>query len=127
MEQHPHFVLLWTFYLTGVALSILMAAATTVQDKLNSITNYQEYFRHYAIAIVARVFLVICNYPFLWDNPSAFDIEGTFHNFGLQLGASGAIGFFCDTFFDRVAKLLGISGRLPALPGAPTQPPGAKP
>lgn len=119
---HPHMFLIWACYLGGLILHVLLAAADTVQDPTSSINTYGQYLRKYAVVIGARFFVLICLFPFVWDNPSSFDIEGTMKTVGTQAGAAGVIGFFCDSVAGRALSALGITGKLPTLPdpGQPT-------
>lgn len=120
--KHPHMFLIWACYLGGLVLHVLLAAADTVQDPTSSINTYRQYFRKYAIVIAARFFVLICLFPAIWDNPSTFDIEGVMKTTGMQIGASGVIGFFCDSVAGRALNALGITAKLPTLPdpGQPT-------
>lgn len=124
--HHEYMILVWACYASGLALHVLMAAADTVQEGF-SVKTYKQYFRKYAIAIAGRMFVLLCLFPFLWDNPSAFDIEGLMHTKGLKIAFSGIIGYFCEGFADRGLKLLGITQKLPALPGETAAAPPGKP
>jgi hypothetical protein len=125
--QHHHTLLIWSCYFFGQVLHVLYDASTTVHDKLvPSITTFRQYFAKFATAIAVRFFILSCIFPFLWDNPSAFDIEGIVKGSGHQIAASGIVGYFCDSFGDKGLALLGIKAKLPALPGAAADV-GAKP
>jgi len=116
----------WLMYVFGLVLHVLGAASDTVSNKsIPSIATFREYFRRYAVAIASRFFVLICIFPFLWDNPSAFDISGIAHGATHAAFLSGIVGYFCDSFADRGLSLFGITQKLPALPGIPPQAPPA--
>ena len=119
--MHAHTFLVWTCYFLGQVLHILVDSSSVVKNKANVINSYKAYFSAYWTTIAARFFLLSCMFPFVWDNPSAFDIQGVMHTTGTQIGASGILGWFCDSAWDKLLSFMPwLKGKLPEVPGVTT-------
>ena len=106
MHTSQHHWVIWLMYGLGLVLHVAASANLAVHSKLNAFTGFKHYLRVRLVPILSRGFLSVCLLPLVWDNPKLFDIDRFMTSFAAQWGLAGLLGWFSDSFWDKVLTLI---------------------
>lgn len=109
-------LVLYSFYITGQGLHLLSGAYLSIHSNLNSVTTYKSYFCYRWVPVSLRVFLALCAFMIIWDNPDIMDLSKFIHSPAKQWAAAGILGVFSDSVLDKVLAAFPLTKRdLPAI------------
>lgn len=96
----------WSLYIIGNALHVLLKAQAAKQSTLNSLSDISGYLKLHWVVIASRFFLNTMAFVFIWHSPWLVDLDKLNLPLASRLALAGMLGWFSDSVFDKVISLL---------------------
>lgn len=101
---------MYLVFFAGQLLHLLERADGTAKSSLpNGVKTIREFVVKNKYQIVGQVFLALVVYWLVIDNPKVVNIEALGTGYKTRLALAGALGWFADSFSDKVFKRLGLA------------------